>query len=220
MCQDLTFEFRRTTTEQEILNESWSMLLSAIFELREYALHHRLCPTKACALLATSNSEIIKQIMGELEAEWATIVAMEASGEGKQLLHSKCLFVTYQQTREILTCLEKNAWTLNSEVRSLIGAWFPTIQSSANLETVFGDMSSAITRSGRTDCGSLANMMAVGIRAVSRRFGEDEEAGDPVALAPSDWASKEIPGLKAKIWCPSSAPPCISPHPDPITAPK
>ena len=213
--EELSFNFRRPTTEQEILNESWSMLLSATFELREYALHHRLTPTKACALLATSNSSIIKQIMRELQEEWSTILAMEASGEGKHLLHSKCLFVTYQQTREILTCLEKNAWELNKESQSLIGAWFPAIQSSANLETVFGDISSAISRSGKTDCGSLANMMAVGIRAVSRRFGEDDEAGDPVALESSDWASKEVPGLKAKIWCPSSAPACISPHPHP-----
>ena len=184
------------------------MLLASMFELREYALHHRLCPTKACALLATSNDKIIKQILAELQEEWATILAMEGTREAQHLLHSKCLFVRYQQTREIFTSLEQNNFMLNEDTRSIIGAWFPAIQSSANLESIFGDMSDAISRSGRSDCGSLANLMAVGIRAVSRRFDQDD-CGRPVALEASDWASKEVPGLKAKLWCPSSAPPCI-----------
>ena len=184
------------------------MLLSAMFELREYALHHRLCPTKAAGLLATQEPAVIATLMQEIQEEWELILKMEKRLETKQLLHSRCLYVGYQQTREVLSCAAKGNYKMTPELWSLLHAWHPQTQGSANLESIFGDLSSAIKRSGRSDCGSLANMMAVAIRGLHHRFSSDPEAGDPIHLESSDWEGREIPGLKAKIWCPSSAAPC------------
>ena len=195
------------------------MLLSAVFELREYALHHRLCPTKAAGLLATEDPSIVKQLMEELREEWELIIKMEMQLETKQLLHTRCLWVGYQQTREVLSCAAKNNYRMTPEMKSLLHAWHPQTQGSANLETIFADLSSAIKISGRSDCGSLANMMAVCIRGLHHRFTPDHEAAEPIQLESSDWEGREIPGLKAKIWCPSSAAPCSLTHYLPVDIP-
>ena len=205
---ELRCSFRRASGEQEILEEAWAMLLSCMFELREYALHHRLCPTKAAALLATDDGRVIKQLMDELQEEWELILKMETQLETKLLLHSKCLYVGYQQTREVLSSLAQSNYNLTPSVRSLLLAWHPQIQSSANLESIFGDLSSAIKRTGRSETASLPNMMAVGVRALHHRFQSEDEAGEPIHLDSGDWEGKEVAGLKAKLWCPSSAAPC------------
>ena len=184
------------------------MVLACIHELREYALHHRLVPAKAAALLAGPGPDVTVQLMRECQEEWTTILNMEAGSESRQLLHSKCLFACYQQTRELLTCVEQQRFARTDDLKRLVSAWFPEVQSSANLESIFADLSSAVARSGRTDCGSLANLMAVGVRGLSHRFAGDSETGSPITLESSDWVGKEVPGLKAKIWSPTSATPC------------
>ena len=168
------------------------MLLSCMFELREYALHHRLCPTKAAALLATDDGRVIKQLMDELQEEWELILKMETQLETKLLLHSKCLYVGYQQTREVLSSLAQSNYNLTPSVRSLLLAWHPQIQSSANLESIFGDLSSAIKRTGRSETASLPNMMAVGVRALHHRFQSEDEAGEPIHLDSGDWEGETL----------------------------
>ena len=104
-------------------------------------------------------------------------------------------------------CLEKNQNTLSPELKSTILAWHPPLQSSSNLENVFGDIESAIRRSSRADAGSLANMMAVAIRGLTHRM-DTEETGQPLVLNQEDFRGPEISGLKNKIWSPASAAPC------------
>ena len=182
------------------------MLLACAFELQEYSLHHKVAPCKFSSLLIATDSGIVNRIMKELQVEWEAVLSMEKSREGSELLHKQCKFVLAQSYRELMTAAEQSQFELTEALKSHISSWFPVMGSSANLESIFGDMESAVKRSGRSDTGSIAGLMCVGIRGLSHRMENDPEAGRPLKLEASDFDSKEIPALKSKIWAPHAAP--------------
>ena len=184
------------------------MLLACVSELLEYALHHRVAPAKFACLLAQPDTATLDRLLSELKFDWELVLSMEAQTETRELLHGRCRWLTYQCVREPMAALEMQQFRMSEDNFNLIKAWHPSVQSSANLESIFGDMQSAVTRSGRSDCGSLPNLMSVGVRSLESRMAGDERAGNPLRLLPSDWQGKEIAALKSKIWMPSSAPAC------------
>ena len=192
---------RRPWSSVRVLQEATQMMLACVFELLEYTLPHKLSPAKFAALAVAETPSTATRLLEELNEEWNLVLSMEAHHESAQLLHSQCRYVRNQSFRKMHCCLEKNRNTLSPELKSTILAWHPPLQSSSNLENVFGDIESAIRRSSRADAGSLANMMAVAIRGLTHRM-DTEETGQPLVLNP------EISGLKNKIWSPASAAPC------------
>ena len=206
--QVMSISFRRSPGCEKVLSESVTMALACTHELLEYGLYHRTAPGKFGALLAATSTERISELMQELREEWDMILSMEACKESSNLLHQQCRFVLHQSLRELLSCAEQNQWSLNDSLKAMISSWHPTIQSSANLESVFGDLASAVQRSGRADMGSIAGLMCVGIRGLLHRMGEDPDCGRPLMLEDADFHGVEVPALKAKLWSPSSAPNC------------
>ena len=204
--QVMSISFRRSPGHEKVLEESVAMALACTHELLEYSLYHRTAPGKFGALLAADSTETISRLMQELHEEWDMILSMEACKASRELLHQQCRFVLHQNMRELLSCGEQNRWTLNDSLKAMITAWHPSIQSSANLESVFGDLASAVQRSGRADMGSISGLMCVGIRGLQHRMGEDPDCGKPLMLEDADFHGVEIPALKAKMWSPSSAP--------------
>ena len=195
--------------ENKILEDGLMMLLACTSELLEFQLHHRTPPVKCACILANPDTPTLDRLLNELKLEWQLILGMEAKASSRDLLHGRCRWVTYQAVREPLAALEKHQFTMSEEIHHIIKAWNPSIQSSANLESVFGDMQSAVRRSGRSDCGSLPNLMSVGIRGLENRMADNPNAGDPLKLEPADWQGKEANALKSKLWLPSSAPACF-----------
>ena len=210
MCcwQDLRVSWRRSWSSQEVLNDACSMLWACIFELREYSLHHVLAPAKFSALPVTQCVETKQRILEELKNEWRMVLEMEKDTQSAELLHTHCRYVLNQSFRELMGILEKHAYKWTQQVEETIMAWYPRLQSSANLESLFSDMESAIRRSGRSDAGSLSNLMAVAIRGLGHRMQNDSACGVPVVLANEDFQGPEVQALKPKIWTPASAPPC------------
>ena len=183
------------------------MALACVFELLEYALPHKLSPTKFAALAVCKVPATTSRLIEELKEEWSTVLTMEASAEAAQLLHSQCRYVLCQNFRELHCCLEKSNQTLSPDMSSTILAWNPPLQSSSNLENVFADMQSAVRRSGKADGGSLANLMAVAIRGLAHRM-DTSDSGQPLMLSSEDFRGAEVAGLKSKMWSPASAAPC------------
>ena len=186
------------------------MLLACIGELLEYGLHHRMPPARFASLIANPDTPTMERILADLKLDWHMILSMESKVDSAELLHGRCRFVTYQATRETMAALEKEDFHMCEEVYQLVQAWNPSIQSSSNLESIFGDMQSAISRSGRSDCGSLPNLMSVGIRGLENRMAEGSNTAEPLKLERADWHGKEVTALKSKLWMPSSAPACSS----------
>ena len=185
------------------------MLLASYHELHEYSLHHLLPPTIFSALLVCTDPTLEKQILESLKKDWNMVIAMEVRAESSTLLHTKCRFVLWQHFREVMTCLERYGWKLVQPVRDMISSWEPEMQSSANLESIFADLTSAVRRSGRSDCGSLCNLLSVAVRGLQHRLTDDSSTPEPVTLNPEDFDGPEVAALKPKIWNPSAAPPCI-----------
>ena len=206
LCQVLQITFRQSTNNEKVLMEAFGMMLACAFELQEYSLHHKVAPCKFASMLVATDSGYIARIMQELQHEWNTILSMEKSKEGSEILHKQCKFVLAQSYRELMTAAEQSNFALTDALKAHISSWYPTMGSSANLESVFGDMESAVKRSGRSDTGSISGLMCVGIRGLSHRMDNDPEAGKPLKLEEGDFDSKEIPALKSKIWAPNSAP--------------
>ena len=184
------------------------MLLASYHELHEYSLHHILPPMKFGALLVCEDPETMDLFLKQLQEDWSMVLALESRPESSEMLHNRCRFVLWQQFREVMTCLERYGWQMRDPVRKLIAAWAPEMQSSANLEGIFGDLQSAIRRAGKSDCGSLCNLLSVAIRSLQNRLGNDPSTPEPVVLTPQDFDGAEVAALKPKIWSPSSAPPC------------
>ena len=185
------------------------MLLASYHELHEYSLHHILPPAKFSALLVCDDEHTLRSILQALKQDWSMVTAMESRFESSNLLHSRCRFVLWQHFREVMTCLDRYGWEMAEPVRGVIAAWEPQLQSSANLESIFGDLSSAVKQSGRSDCGSLCNLLSVAIRSLQHRLSEDPACPEPVSLEPGDFDGPEVAALKPKIWSPSAAAPCI-----------
>ena len=206
--KDLQVTFRRSATLQEVLQESLNMLLACVHELREYGLYLRSMPAKAACLVVAGEDEAKQQIVNEIRDEWGLILHMENDAASSKALHGNCRHVLHQQLREICTVLEKNEWALEPECVDLATAWFPPFACSANLECIFAEMQSAIKTANKQEGGSMASLMAVAIRSLSRRVCVDEHAPTPLQLEDADWEGKVAEGLKSKLWCPGTASPC------------
>ena len=206
--QDLEVSWRRSWSSQQVLKDACQMLLACIFELREYCLHHVLAPAKFAALPVCECLETKQRILQELRNEWTMVLEMEQDLQSAELLHAHCRYVRNQSFRELMGILEKHRYQWTGEVENTILAWYPRLQSSSNLENLFSDMESAIRRSGRSDAGSLSNLMAVAIRGLSHRMQNDPACGVPVVLENDDFQGPEVQALKPKIWTPASAAPC------------
>ncbi|CAE7873725.1 unnamed protein product [Symbiodinium necroappetens] len=69
-------------------------------------------------------------------------------------------------------------------------------------------MTTAVKRSGQSDVGSLANLMAVAIRGLHRRLCIGEDTPTPLSLEKGDWSGAQASFLRPKIFNPTSAAPC------------
>ena len=87
-------------------------------------------------------------------------------------------------------------------------SWFPEVAWSSNVESLFSEMSAAVKKSGQSDLGSVANLMSVGIRGLTRRICIQEDAPQSLKLDKDDWSGQQVSGLKSKIFTPSSSPAC------------
>ena len=204
-------KFRRCSTYESILRETFGLYLSTVHELMQYTLYLRSSPHCAAALISTKEPDdgTTKQsILKRMKAEWQVVVAMESTAASAVTLAASCHHTRYQHYREVMTCMEKNNYRMTTESKNIVSAWNPDYCQSASLESMFGDMSDAVKRAGRADCGGLASLHAVGVRCLKHRVCGNSESPKPVQLEKEDWLGVEAPGIKPKIWCPSSAPTC------------
>ncbi|CAE6970138.1 unnamed protein product, partial [Symbiodinium sp. KB8] len=186
--REVTVKFRRAESLSSALREGHKMLLASIHEMLQYVLYLRSAPAKAAALLSTVEDEPTKNaVLKELEQEWRLVLALEDTPLGASLLRQHCSFCSFQQYREVMTMYEKNAWKMTAETAALTASWFPPTAWSASLESIFGDLQDAVKRSGRSDCGSLPNLFAVGVK-----------------LQADDWAGTQALGVKPKAFNPAS----------------
>ena len=207
--QELKVKFRRADSLCSALKEGHTMLLASITEMMQYVLYLRSSPAKAAALLSTVEDETTKDaVLKALEEEWRLVLALEGSPAGAMLLRQHCSFCSFQQYREVMTVYEKNDWKVTPETTALTAAWFPQMAWSASLESIFGDLQDATKRAGRSDCGSLPNLFAVGVRSLQNRLCVQEGSTSPVKLEAGDWTGTQALGVKPKAFNPASAPAC------------
>ena len=205
----MTVKFRRAESLSSALREGHKMLLASIHEMLQYVLYLRSAPAKAAALLSTVEDEPTKNaVLKELEQEWRLVLALEDTPLGASLLRQHCSFCSFQQYREVMTMYEKNAWKMTAETAALTASWFPPTAWSASLESIFGDLQDAVKRSGRSDCGSLPNLFAVGVRSLQNRLCLQDGSTAQVKLQADDWAGTQALGVKPKAFNPASAPAC------------
>ena len=199
---------RRSDLQHEILTAQLTMILCCIHELMQYGVYLRCAPHSAAAL-TVPNADIntIKVVLGNLEKEWRTVERMEQTEYGRACLNRHCKYIQYQQYREVMGVLDMFSFTLHETVLQTLGAWCPKMNASSNIEQIFNDMSWAIKKSGKPDCGSLSSLMSVAVRGLQRRVCSGPNVASPVALVDSDFAGKETQGLKSKIWSPAAAVP-------------
>ncbi|CAE7572183.1 unnamed protein product [Symbiodinium sp. CCMP2456] len=189
----LTVKFRRADSLSSALNEGHKMLLASIHEMLQYVLFLRSAPAKAAALLSTVEDSPTKDaVLKELEQEWRVVLALEDTPLGASLLRQHCSFCSFQHYREVMTVYEKSGWKMTSETTALTASWFPPMAWSASLESVFGDLQDAVKRSGRSDCGSLPNLFAVGVRSLQNRLGAQDGSAAQVKLQAADWVGKNV----------------------------
>ena len=204
--QVLTVKFQRGGN---VLREGFGMFLASVHEMEQYALYLRSAPSKAAGLLSSSqDTETKDKIIDEMRQEWELVQALESVPSGSAVLKANCNYSSFQCYRELLAGLEKSKWVLTDECRALVASWFPAYCWSAGIESVFADMQDACKRSSRSDCGSLPNLHAVGVRCLQNRLCVPEEAPDHLQLEPDDWLGPQSLGVKSKAFSPSSAPAC------------
>ncbi|CAE7646737.1 unnamed protein product [Symbiodinium sp. CCMP2456] len=180
------------------------MYLCAALELLEHFLYLRSSPSKAAALIAPgSQPEIKRLILSQMKAEWEMILRLEQSPANAAELHEHCRYVGYQAYREVLSGWEKHQWKEHPEALSLTSSWFPEVAWSSNIESLFKEMTTAVKRSGQSDVGSLANLMAVAIRGLHRRLCIGEDTPTPLSLEKGDWSGAQASFLRPKIFNPT-----------------
>ncbi|CAE7454819.1 unnamed protein product [Symbiodinium sp. CCMP2592] len=191
----LTVKFRRADSLSSALNEGHKMLLASIHEMMQYVLYLRSAPAKAAALLSTVEDDPTKgAVLKAMEQEWRLVLALEETPAGANLLRQNCSFCSFQQYRELMTVHEKSGWKMTRETAALTAAWFPPTAWSASLESVFGDLQDATKRSGRSDCGSLPNLFAVGVRSLQNRLCVQDGSTGQVKLRADDWTGTQALG--------------------------
>ncbi|CAE7835788.1 unnamed protein product [Symbiodinium necroappetens] len=185
------------------------MFLAVVHELEQHHLYLRTAPWKAACLIAPADDPETKaRVLKELEAEWTMVVSLEAHPASAAELQQHCGFTVFQNYREVMTVCEKHGWKEHDEVASIMRCWFPEVAWSSNVESLFSEMSAAVKKSGQSDLGSVANLMSVGIRGLTRRICIQEDAPQSLKLDKDDWSGQQVSGLKSKIFTPSSSPAC------------
>ncbi|CAE7765448.1 unnamed protein product [Symbiodinium sp. CCMP2456] len=189
--QVLTVKFQRAGN---VLREGFGMYLAAVHEMEQYALYLRSAPSKAAGLLSSlEDAETKNKVIDEMRQEWELVQALESVPSGAAVLKANCNYCSFQSYRELMTGLEKSKWVFTDECRALVAAWFPAYCWSAGIESVFADMQDACKRSNRSDCGSLPNLHAVGVRCLQNRLCVPGEAPDHLQLEPDDWLGRNVP---------------------------
>ena len=177
----------------------------------QYSLFLRSAPHSAASLVVPdADPATIKAVLASLQKEWATVQRMEQTDYGRACLNRHCHYVQYQEYREVMGVLEKHSFILHEEACKTIGAWYPKMNGSSNIEQLFNEMSYSIKKAGKPDCGSLEALMAVAIRGLAKRVCSGPNVAMPVALVDSDYEGKDTPALKSKIWSPAAAVPSPS----------
>ena len=209
--QVLGIKFRRGPTFRCVLSEALGMFLAVVLELEQHHLYLRTAPWKAACLIAPADDPETKaRVLKELEAEWTMVVSLEAHPASAAELQQHCGFTVFQNYREVMTVCEKHGWKEHDEVASIMRSWFPEVAWSSNVESLFSEMSAAVKKSGQSDLGSVANLMSVGIRGLTRRICIQEDAPESLKLDKDDWSGHQVSGLKSKMFTPSSSPTCGS----------
>ncbi|CAE7218603.1 unnamed protein product [Symbiodinium sp. CCMP2592] len=198
LCLELVIrlKFRRGITHEDLLRESFGLYLSTVHELLQYTLYLRSSPHCAAGLISekdADNGSIKEGILTRMKDEWQTVLEMEAKPASAVILTASCHHTRYQHYREIMTCLEKHEFRMTAECKDMVSAWNPAFCQSASLESMFGDMSDAVKRSGRSDCGGLASLHAVGVRSLMHRVCRKPESPKPVELVKEAVGLKELP---------------------------
>ena len=176
----------------------------------QYGLYLKSAPASAAALIVpNAPASLVSQILKGLEHERRTVQMMEKTEHGRQCVNQHCRYILYQQYRELMGVLAKHSWKMHEEVFSVLKSWFQPMASSSNIEQIFGELSWAIKKSGKSDLGSMPNMMAVAIRSLARRLCEGPECATPIQLESCDFEGREAQALKAKLWSPASAVPSL-----------
>ncbi|OLQ00711.1 hypothetical protein AK812_SmicGene16606 [Symbiodinium microadriaticum] len=185
LCLELVLrlKFRRCSTYESILKEGFGLYLSTVHEMMQYTLYLRSSPHCAAALVSEKEADDGKtkqSILKRMQAEWQAVLSMESKPASAVILAASCHHTRYQHYRELMSCLEKHEFVMTTECKQVASAWNPSFCQSASLESMFGEMSDAVKRAGRSDCGSLPNLHAVGVRSLFRRVCKHD--GSPQAL--------------------------------------
>ena len=178
-------------------------------ELLEYCLYLRRAPACAAALLSPGDeqSSTKDKVLSSMRSEWETVLLMESKARTNSLLKDRCRFTDFQNFRELHTMMEQTQYQITDSARSLIESWHPPFSWSANLESVFADVQSAIKRTSRSEGTSMQSMMSLAVRSLDRRVCTDDASPSPMSLDPDDFLGKQTASLKQKIWCPDSCSP-------------
>ena len=207
--QNLVVPQRQLAVKEFALDQHLHGMLSCVFELLQFAQPLQCAPLSSGALLSPQSDrfdaqQVSKEVMRALKEEWELVLALEAEEQTQTLLARLCPYTLSQCYREIATCLEHENWTLSERGCCLIGAYLPKISSSANVEDSFSTMADAVSRTGKSDCGSLPNLQCVHIRGVNQKMTGCDSQGQNISLDACDFEGPEIRGIKPKLFLPSS----------------
>lgn len=178
----------------------------------QYTLYLRSAPHCAAALVSgqeADDGQTKQNILKRMKAEWEVVLQMESRPASAVILTASCHHTRYQHYREVMSCLEKHDYVMTAECKLLLSAWNPSFCQSASLESMFGEMSDAVKRAGRADCGSLPNLHAVGVRSLFRRVCKHDGSPKALELQKDDWVGPQAAGVKPKVFSPTSAPTCF-----------
>ena len=200
---------RQTPLKEFLLKEHLEGVLSCMFEMTQYSSSLQVCPVLCAGLACPSSSrfdvETVKAaILTELQMEWELVLSSETEPHTATVLHRTCAQTKWQCYRELMTVLEMDDWKLSDRSLSLIQAWLPALNSSANIEDIFNSMADSISRSTKTDMASMTSLQAVQIRAYQQKLVGLPTQPKGVQLTGTDFEGHEIRGLKPKLFQPAS----------------
>ena len=185
-------------------------MLSCLHELTEYSISLQMAPQSAACLLSTSigrpeNKQVEAEVLKALQCEWSVVLECEQTKNSARKLMEHCPYTLTQAYREILTGLESSDWKCQGAAKDVVQAWFPCVNGSRNIEDLFSNMADSVSRSSKRDCGSLANLQAVTIRALSSKCDGPQQAAG-VHLEAADYEGATVRGIKRSCWSPASCP--------------
>ena len=200
---------RQLPMKEFLLQQHMEGIWCCMFELLQFALPLQ-CAPMSCAALANRQTDrydlqsTLKDVLQNLQAEWEMVLAMEAESDTGDLLRKACPHTLWQSYRELLVTLEEEKFRTGPRSLALIEAWIPRVNNSSNVEQCFGSLADAVRRSGKSDCGSLANMTSVHVRACHQKVCGGPGQGSRLSLSTEDFEGGEVRGLRPKLFQPQS----------------